>query len=42
MKQPAAALALLLGVALFSEKISLVNAGGIVLCVVGLWMMFRR
>jgi multidrug transporter EmrE-like cation transporter len=41
--QSAAALALLLlGVALFSEKISLVNAGGIVLCVVGLWMVFRR
>lgn len=41
--QSAAALALLLlGVALFSEKISLVNAGGILLCVVGLWMMFRR
>jgi multidrug transporter EmrE-like cation transporter len=41
--QSAAALALLLvGVALFSERISLVNVGGILLCVVGLWMTFRR
>jgi len=38
----AALLLLLLGVAFFREKLSLVNIGGIVLCVVGLWLINRR
>lgn len=38
----AALLLLLLGVALFREKLSLVNVGGILLCVVGLWLVNRR
>src|SRR5262245_33971765 len=38
--QSAAALVLLLlGVAYFQEKVSLTNVGGIVLCVVGLWLI---
>ena len=41
--QSAAALLLLLvGVAYFREKLSLVNIGGIALCVVGLWLINRR
>ena len=41
--QSAAALLLVLvGVAYFSEKLSLVNIGGIALCVLGLWLINRR
>ncbi|MGB8326717.1 MAG: EamA family transporter [Steroidobacteraceae bacterium] len=41
--QSAAALALLfLGVALFRERLSLVNAAGILLCIGGLWLISRR
>jgi multidrug transporter EmrE-like cation transporter len=35
----AALLLLLLGVAFFAEKLSLANVGGILLCVVGLWLI---
>ncbi len=35
----AALLLLLLGVAFFAEKLSLVNVGGILLCVAGLWLI---
>jgi multidrug transporter EmrE-like cation transporter len=38
----AALLLLLLGVAFFAEKLTLVNVGGIVLCVAGLWMINRK
>jgi multidrug transporter EmrE-like cation transporter len=38
----AALLLLLLGVAFFREKLSPANIGGIVLCVVGLWLISRR
>lgn len=38
----AALLLLLLGVAFFRERLSLVNVGGILLCVVGLWLINRR
>ncbi len=38
----AALLLLLLGVALFREKLSPVNIAGILLCVVGLWLINRR
>lgn len=38
----AALLLLLLGVAFFRERLSLVNIGGILLCVVGLWLINRR
>ena len=38
----AALLLLLIGVAYFAEKLSLVNVGGIALCVVGLWLINRR
>jgi multidrug transporter EmrE-like cation transporter len=41
--QSAAALMLVvLGVAFFSEKLSLANAGGILLSVVGLWLINKR
>jgi uncharacterized membrane protein len=41
--QSAAALLLVLvGVAYFAEKLSLVNIGGIALCMVGLWLVNRR
>lgn len=41
--QSAASLLLLaLGVVLFREKITLVNGAGIALCVLGLWMVFRK
>ena len=41
--QSAAALLLLLvGMAFFREKLSPGNIGGIVLCVVGLWLISRR
>ena len=41
--QSAAALLLLLvGVAYFREKLSLANIGGILLCVLGLWLINRR
>ena len=41
--QSAAALILVLvGVAFFREKLTLVNVGGILLCVVGLWLINRR
>jgi multidrug transporter EmrE-like cation transporter len=41
--QSAAALMLLvLGVAIFREKLSLVNVAGILLCVAGLWLINRR
>lgn len=36
-----ALLLLLIGVAFLAEKLSLVNAGGIFLCVAGLWMISR-
>lgn len=35
----AALLLLLLGVAFFRERLTLVNVGGILLCVVGLWLI---
>jgi multidrug transporter EmrE-like cation transporter len=34
-----ALLLLLVGVAFFAEKLSLVNVGGIVLCIAGLWLI---
>ena len=41
--QSAAALILLvLGVAFFAEKLSLVNVGGILLCIAGLWLINRK
>jgi multidrug transporter EmrE-like cation transporter len=41
--QSAAALLLLLvGVAFFAEKLSLVNVGGIALCIAGLWLINQR
>jgi drug/metabolite transporter (DMT)-like permease len=41
--QSAAALLLLvLGVAVFREKLTLVNVAGILLCVAGLWLINRR
>lgn len=41
--QSAAALLLVIaGVAVFREKLTLVNAAGILLCVVGLWLINRR
>ena len=41
--QSAAALLLLLvGVAYFSEKLSPVNIGGIVLCIAGLWLVNKK
>jgi uncharacterized membrane protein len=38
----AAMLLLVVGVAVFREKISLANSAGIVLCLVGLWLVNRR
>lgn len=38
----AALLLLLLGVAFFAEKLSLVNVGGILLCVAGLWLINKK
>src|SRR5262245_12318590 len=38
----AALLLLIVGVAFFREKLSLANLGGILLCVLGLWLIFRR
>ncbi len=38
----AALLLLLLGVAFFSEKITLSQVGGIALCIAGLWLINRR
>jgi len=38
----AALLLLLLGVAFFAEKLSLANVGGILLCVVGLWLINQK
>jgi multidrug transporter EmrE-like cation transporter len=38
----AALLLLLIGVAYFAEKLSLVNIGGIALCVLGLWLINRK
>lgn len=38
----AALLLLLLGVALFAEKLTLVNVGGILLCVAGLWLINQK
>jgi len=41
--QSAASLVLVIvGVAVFREKLTLVNVGGIALCVVGLWLINRR
>ena len=41
--QSAAALLLVLvGVAFFAEKLSLVNVGGILLCIVGLWLINQK
>jgi multidrug transporter EmrE-like cation transporter len=37
-----ALLLLLIGVAFFAEKLSLVNVGGILLCVVGLWLVNKK
>lgn len=37
-----ALLLLIIGVAFFAEKLSLVNLGGILLCVVGLWLINRK
>jgi multidrug transporter EmrE-like cation transporter len=37
-----ALLLVLLGVAFFSEKLSLANVGGIALCVVGLWLINQK
>jgi multidrug transporter EmrE-like cation transporter len=38
----AALLLLLIGVAYFAEKLSLVNIGGIALCIVGLWLINKK
>jgi drug/metabolite transporter (DMT)-like permease len=38
----AALLLLILGVAVLREKLTLVNVGGILLCVAGLWLINRR
>lgn len=38
----AALLLLLLGVAFFSEKLSLTNIGGIVLCMAGFWLINKK
>ena len=38
----AAMLLLVVGVAVFREKISLANVAGVVLCLVGLWLVNRR
>ncbi len=38
----AALILLLLGVALFHEKLTLANVAGILLCVAGLWLINRR
>ena len=38
----AAMLLLVVGVAVFREKLSLANTAGIVLCLVGLWLVNRR
>ena len=38
----AAMLLLAIGVAVFREKLSLANSAGIVLCLVGLWLVNRR
>ena len=38
----AALLLLLIGVAYFREKLSVANIGGILLCVIGLWLINRR
>lgn len=38
----AALLLLLLGVAFFSEKLSLTNIGGIALCMAGFWLINRK
>jgi multidrug transporter EmrE-like cation transporter len=41
--QSAAALVLLaVGVAFFNDKLSMINVGGILLCVVGLWLINRK
>jgi multidrug transporter EmrE-like cation transporter len=37
-----ALLLLIIGVAFFAEKLSLVNVGGILLCVVGLWLVNKK
>ena len=37
-----ALLLLLIGVAFFAEKLSLVNISGIVLCVIGLWLINQK
>ncbi len=37
-----ALLLLLIGVAFFAEKLSVVNIGGILLCVVGLWLVNKK
>jgi multidrug transporter EmrE-like cation transporter len=38
----AALLLLLLGVAFFSEKLTLTNIGGIVLCIAGFWLINKK
>lgn len=38
----AALLLLLLGVAFFTEKMSLANIGGVLLCVAGLWLINKK
>src|SRR3954466_4647914 len=38
----AALILLLLGVAFFSGKLSLINIGGILLCIAGLWLINRK
>ena len=37
-----ALLLLIVGVAFFAEKLSLTNVGGILLCVVGLWLVNKK
>jgi multidrug transporter EmrE-like cation transporter len=37
-----ALLLLIIGVAFFAEKLTLVNIGGILLCVVGLWLVNKK
>jgi multidrug transporter EmrE-like cation transporter len=37
-----ALLLLIVGVAFFAEKLSLTNVGGILLCVVGLWLVYKK
>ena len=37
-----ALLLLIIGVAFFAEKLSAVNVGGILLCIIGLWLVNKK